>query len=242
MRSYLARVRLVTKGDAVVTTDLLARELPNMRVEVTDACGVCDPIVDAEAWTAATDLAELDAAVTSSPSDAVSVRGEAEHLALVACQVIGRYHRFVDRRNGFSDTRAFDAVLRGHCGVFDSDDAGWQRSRDRWQWLLRVAPNATLAAQVAALFRDVPDRLEPVGRAAGLAEAVRVRALRMARDGDPDVEDAEGLSFLSLESARSNRREVTSVAASLCPPALAKLALVHVTPEVRHWLFESVAA
>ena len=78
--------------------------------------------------------------------------------------------------------------------------------------------------------------------AAGYADAIAVRAMRLAHDNDPEVEDAEGLSFLSLESAGSTRRDVTAIAAALRPQARAKVALIHLTPQVRHWLFESIAA
>lgn len=236
MRSVLARVRLVATDGSPAAVDLLARELPTVRVEVTNACGVCDAIVDADEWTAAADLSAFDEAVDASPSDAISVRGPGDQLARIACQVLGRYQRFVDRRNVFSKTAQFDVVLRAHGATWDP------RSIDRWQWLLRLCPNASIAAQVAALFRDAPDHLERAVAAAGLPGAIGVRARRMARDGDADVEDAEGLSFLSLESARSTRRDVTMIAASLQAHAREKLEFIHLTPEVRHWLFESIAA
>jgi len=242
MRSVLARVRLVATDDRKAATDLLTHEMPSVRVELTNACGVCDAIVDAPHWTAASDLSELDAAVASSPSDALSVRGSSEDLAEIACQVLGRYQRFIDRRNLFSKTPAFDAILRGHCGAYGMDEVGWDRSLDRWQWLLRIAPHAQVAAQVAALFRDMPHRIERIVHAAGLADAIAVRAMRMARDGDPDVEDAEALSFLSLESHVASRHEVTRVASSLSEHAITKLPLVRVSPEVRHWIYESLAA
>lgn len=249
MRSVLARVRLVaTDGETSVVSaaapslDLLARELPSVRIEVTDACGVCDAIVDTDEWTAAADLSALDAAVETSPSDALSIRGTSEHLVEVACQVLGRYQRFIDRRNGFSSTRSFDAVLRGHRGAYGADVGGCERALDRWQWLLRVAPNASVAAQIAALFRNSARHIERVTHAAGYADAIAVRAMRLAHDNDPEVEDAEGLSFLSLESADSARRDVTAIAAALRPQARAKLPLIHLTPQVRHWLFESIAA
>lgn len=243
MRSVLARARLVATDGSAVATELLVHEAPSVRLEITDACGVCDAIVDVDDWTAAVDLSEIDAAVLASPSDALSVRGRGERLAEVGCQVLGRYQRFIDRRNAASATRAFDVVLRAHCGAHDGDDTGWERSRDRWQWLLRVNPRASAAAQIAALFRDASgSAIETAVAVAGLPLAVATRARGMARDGDPDVEDAEGLSFLSLDSARATRREVTIVAAALRPEARAKLPLVHLTPEVRHWLFDSVAA
>lgn len=245
MRCVLARARLVaTDGQApsADALDLLARELPSVRLEVTNACGVCDAIVEADDWAAATDLAALDAAVEDSPSDALSIRGTGEQLGIVACQVLGRYQRFLDRRNSFSSSRAFDAILRGHRGVHGADVAGCERALDRWQWLLRIAPNASVAAQIAALFRNAGSHIERITHAAGYADAIAVRAMRLAHDNDPEVEDAEGLSFLSLESAFSTRRDVTAIAAALRPQARVKLPLVLLTPQVRHWLFESIAA
>jgi hypothetical protein len=203
---------------------------------------VCDAIVESAEWSAATDLEALDAAVEDSPSDALSIRGMGEQLGLVACQVLGRYQRFLDRRNAFSSGRSFDAVLRGHRGAYGPDVVGCERALDRWQWLLRIAPNASVAAQIAALFRNTGSHIERITHAAGYTDAIAVRAMRVAHDNDPEVEDAEGLSFLSLESAFATRRDVTAVAAALRPQARAKLPIVQVTPEVRHWLFESVAA
>lgn len=245
MRCVLARVRLVaTDGEAPSSAalDLLAREFPSVRPEVTDFCGVCDAIVEADAWTAATDLDSLDEAVSDSPSDALSIRGTGEQLGLVASQVLGRYQRFLDRRNAFSSSRSFDAILRGHRGIHGADVAGCERALDRWQWLLRIAPNASVAAQIAALFRNTGRHIERITHAAGYADAIAVRAMRLAHDNDPEVEDAEGLSFLSLESATSMRRDVTAIASALRPQARAKLELVQLTPQVRHWLFESIAA
>lgn len=245
MRCVLARARLVAtdgRTPSAESLDLLARELPTVRLELTDACGVCDAIVEGDDWTAATDLHELDAAVGDSPSDALSIRGTGEQLGLVACQVLGRYQRFLDRRNSFSSGRSFDAILRGHRGAYGADVAGIERALDRWQWLLRIAPNASVAAQIAALFRNAGRHIEHVTHAAGYADAIAVRAMRLAHDNDPEVEDAEGLSFLSLESAFSTRRDVTAIAAALRPQARAKLPFIHLTPQVRHWLFESIAA
>ena len=246
MRGVLARVRLVTTDEAppasLPSLDLLARELPSVRPEIATACGVCDAIVDAAEWTAATDLDALDAAVAYSPSDALSIRGTSDQIVLTACQVLGRYQRFIERRNAFSSSRAFDIVLRGHRGAYGADIAGCERSLDRWQWLLRIAPNASVAAQIAALFRNAGRHIERVTHAAGYADAIAVRAMRLAHDNDPEVEDAEGLSFLSLESAESTRRDVTAIAAALRPQAREKLPLIHLTPQVRHWLFESIAA
>lgn len=245
MRCVLARARLVATDGEVpspASLDLLARELPSVRVELTDFCGVCDAIVDADVWSAATDLDELDAIVEDSPSDALSIRGTGEQLGIVTAQVFGRYQRFLDRRNAFSSSRSFDAILRGHRGAYGADITGCERALDRWQWLLRIAPNASVAAQIAALFRNAGSHIERITHAAGYADAIAVRAMRLAHDNDPEVEDAEGLSFLSLESAISTRRDVTAIAAALRPQARAKLPLVHLTPQVRHWLFESIAA
>lgn len=80
---------------------------------------------------------------------------------------------------------------------------------DTRAWLLRLHPDATLAAQLAALFQGVEqpgDALEELG----FEPHVRARVLTlMVRRSEPDgdaelalLHDAEALSFFSLRSAR----------------------------------------
>src|SRR5205814_582070 len=53
----------------------------------------------------------------------------------------------------------FDKVLARHCELHDMNKplvaADFDHARDTWRWVLRLAPHASLAVQVAALFHDV---------------------------------------------------------------------------------------
>lgn len=122
-----------------------------------------DPVFDASAWTGARDFRPWDEAMESSPSEAISVRGAGRDVARVACEVATRYQRWIGRRNDASRAPVFDAVLRAHAGLHDCDKplvrADFDHAVDTWQWMLRLDPDASLAAQLAALFHDV-ERLE----------------------------------------------------------------------------------
>ncbi len=63
------------------------------------------------------------------------------------------------RRNAASATPRFDEVLRRHRGMHDLGKplvkADFEHALDVWQWLLRLSSEASLEAQVAALFHDV---------------------------------------------------------------------------------------
>jgi hypothetical protein len=139
----------------------------------------------------------------------------------------------IDRRNAASSGAPFDAVLLRHAALHERarplGRADWQHARDRWHWLLRLDGDASLAAQLAALFQDVawlePPAIAvehrgpgcpppPVALARALeglplpTAAVARAASLVARDGDGGdereralLEDADALSFFSLGSA-----------------------------------------
>jgi hypothetical protein len=73
--------------------------------------------------------------------------------ALTRCQ------RWMDRRNEASRGRLFDRVLAMHREAHDLARplvrADYDHALDTWQWLLRLAPDADLGTQLAALFHDV---------------------------------------------------------------------------------------
>jgi hypothetical protein len=73
--------------------------------------------------------------------------------------VLTRCQRWMDRRNEESRGPLFDRVLRRHREAHDLARplvrADYNHALDTWQWLLRLAPDAGLAAQLAALFHDV---------------------------------------------------------------------------------------
>jgi len=160
-RPKLSRVRLVTEGDVSIAR--LASELPTVSVEITNMPGACDPIVDADAWTTTTNIGAIDSEVARRAAETVSVRGDAGSLEQTAIEVLTRCQRFLDRRNAASATSLFDAVLRAHEGLHDVSKplvkADLDHAVDAWQWMLRLDPDASLAAQLAALFHDI-ERLE----------------------------------------------------------------------------------
>jgi hypothetical protein len=162
--SQLGHARLVIPHGATCDPRVLGRELPTLTLEISTCAGVTDPIVDTADWLASEDFRAIDAACEASTSDAISVRGEAPELVVqVACEVFTRFQRHLNRRNACSAVPLFDAVLRAHRGLHDCGRplvrADYDHALDTWQWMLRLAPEASLAAQLAALFHHV-ERLE----------------------------------------------------------------------------------
>ncbi len=112
-----------------------------------------------------------------------------------------RYQRFA----AWSNAHLSDEALHRVRERLPSPDHGL----DTRAWLMRLHPEASLAAQLAALFQGVeqPDHaLEDLG----FEPHVRARVLTlMVRRSEPDgdaelalINDAEALSFFSLRSAR----------------------------------------
>lgn len=127
----------------------------------------------AEAWQSPTlDLRAADAraaALAAQGPFAVRVTAPPADVARVSVEVLTRLQLFIGRRNRFSRGEAFDRALLRHRGLHDLDKplvrADHEHALDTWQWMLRLDPSASLAAQVAALFHDV-ERLasEPEAR------------------------------------------------------------------------------
>lgn len=159
-RFELVRLRLV--GDDDIDTNVIEREFPTVRVERASTCGSSDIVVDDYVWRGAFDLRTLDERLErAGPVVGISVRGH--DAARIACEVMTRYQRFLSRRNHASSTALFDEVLRAHAGIHDVSlplvKADLDHAVDTWQWMLRLQPEAGLAAQLAALFHDI-ERLE----------------------------------------------------------------------------------
>lgn len=161
-RPPLRSIRLVCPVAAPVPA--LAAEFPSVRVTFVDGADVespAAPVVDEEAWLDATTFRPFDEAIEAARSDALVVRGR--EIGAVACEVLTRFQRFVDRRNDASRAPVFDAVLAAHRAMHDTSKplvkADLDHAIDAWQWLLRLSPDAGLAVQLAALFHDV-ERLE----------------------------------------------------------------------------------
>lgn len=140
--------------------------------------------------------------VASEVPVALSLEGQAlETLEAVGLEVLTRYQSLIDRRNAASDRALFDRVLLRHRDLHDLDlplvRADFAHSRDVWQWVLRLAPDAELPVQVAALFHDV-ERLSSEAHARveqhaadypAFKNAHALRGARMALDA------LEGLSL-----------------------------------------------
>lgn len=160
-RPVLRRVRIVSSGAAATASDLLARELPTITLEHVVAPRADDPVIDAAEWVAARDFEPFDEAVVCSRSDAIAVRGAV--VEDVALEVLTRYQRFVSRRNQASRSAMFDGVLRAHRAMHDFTKplvaADYDHALDTWQWMLRLCPDASLVAQLAAVLHDV-ERLD----------------------------------------------------------------------------------
>lgn len=78
---------------------------------------------------------------------------------LFPLEVLNRCQRHVDRRNRHSRGQLFTRVLRVHRQLHALEKplvrADYNHALDVRQWMLRLEPEASCAAQVAALFHDV---------------------------------------------------------------------------------------
>lgn len=161
------RVTLQARGCPVTATApprfaWLAREFPFVAIdcmsgrdaETTVAISVWrDPTFDFWAFDRAMDRASETKLLT------ISVVGPADELPETAIEVLTRCQRLLRRRNAASETSLFEAVLGQHAALHDLAlplvRADYDHALDTWQWLLRLAPEASLAVQIAALFHDV---------------------------------------------------------------------------------------
>lgn len=262
-RPLLRSIRLASP--LAVPVPVLGAEFPSVRVAFVDGEGETAPVIDAEAWLDAESFAPFDEAVEGSRSDALVVRGL--DVGPIACEVLTRFQRFVGRRNAASFGPAFDAALAARRAMHDGDvsrpSAELDHAFDVWQWLLRLSPGATLAAQLAALFHDVdPKRGGDVAYdvlvSAGIdrVTALRTRTIIMShgrRGIAPDIDlldDADALSFFSLDSSRyaddfgseETRRKVADTLGRLGPSARARLAGVRLRSDVCSHLMAAMVA
>jgi Domain of unknown function (DUF4202) len=121
-------------------------------------------VIPERSWRAAPgDLYRWDramGALSQQPSWLV-VQGDDESHTLgdTAREILTRYQRLVPRTNAASESPVFRKVLSGHRALHDLSlplvRADYEHSLDVWQWVLRLAPCAGLAVQLAALFHDV---------------------------------------------------------------------------------------
>jgi hypothetical protein len=90
---------------------------------------------------------------------ALTLHGEEPGLTTARRQIGLRYQRLFTRRNAASGHARFDAVLTRHAALHDRTKplvrADHDHALDVWQWVLRLAPDASEALQIAALFHDI---------------------------------------------------------------------------------------
>ncbi|HEY0557122.1 MAG TPA: DUF4202 family protein, partial [Thermoanaerobaculia bacterium] len=141
--------------------------------------------------------------------------GPAARAALTRCQ------RWADRRNKASRGPLFNRVLRRHREAHDLAKplvrADYDHALDTWQWLLRLAPEAGLAVQLAALLHDV-ERLisEADSRVEHRAADYQAFKDRHAARG---AELAESLLAETGVDAETRRRTAWLIALHEGPPA-----------------------
>ncbi len=140
---------------------------PTARIEIAARPGPTDAVViDAAVWASdALDPFEVDvtaARAIDAGADALAIdgtRASAAALAQAVREIAVRYQRLFPRRNAASRGARFDEVLARHRAAHDLSKplvrADFDHARDVWQWVLRLDPDAGLAAQIAALFHDV---------------------------------------------------------------------------------------
>jgi hypothetical protein len=89
---------------------------------------------------------------------ALVLLGRGEDLRRSSHGVLTRCQRWMDRRNAASRGELFDRVLAEHRRAHDLAKplvrADYNHALDTWQWMLRLAPDADLASQLAALLHD----------------------------------------------------------------------------------------
>jgi hypothetical protein len=206
MKKRFEQLRLRLVGDDDIDTDRVQREFPAVRVERAIAAAPGDIVVHDYAWRGAFDLGSLDEKIEQAgPSPGISVRGYG--VTNIACEVMTRYQRLLDRRNDASASTLFDGVLAAQAALFDTSDpianAELEHLVDTWQWMLRLQPDVKLAPQLAALFHDIErkgsdprDRMEhrvPDGQSFKDASAVRAaeRVVALLASAGVSTEDAE---------------------------------------------------
>jgi len=178
--------------------------------------------------------------------------GWGEELARTAHEALTRCQRWTDRRNEASRCPLFDRVLEKHREAHDLAKplvrAEYSHALDTWHWVLRLAPDAGLSVQLAALFHEVGDGHAVHGAElaesflgeSGVGAGTRRRAVRLiaAHERPPSsghrdaaalslLNDADALSFFSLNSVgylddyglEQTRKKVDSILRRLRPAA-----------------------
>jgi len=163
---FCAPVKAFNLDDPLSPWGMLAAEFPHGKLASgVPHNGVPDLFITVEQWKSQNfNFYELDRRLDAlidthdGPFGLVLV-GWGDELARTARQVLTRCQRSTDRRNEASRCPLFDRVLGKHSEIHDLAKplvrADYNHALDTWHWVLRLAPDAGLAVQLAALFHDV---------------------------------------------------------------------------------------
>jgi hypothetical protein len=138
----------------------------------------------------------------------LDVSGTQRACARARGQVALRYQRLAPHHNDHSGCLTCAALRRRHRELHDLSKplvrADYEHAVDVWQWLLRLAPAASLELQAAALFHDI-ERLqsEPDARVEHRARDYTAFKREHARRGAAMV--LEALRGLAIDGARGAR-------------------------------------
>lgn len=207
----------------------LAAEFPavQLRASLDEGSIPCLPLLRVEDWVSpclnfyAFDTALDDLAARAPGPFALRLAGESERLPAFVREVLTRCQRVMDRRNMASRGPRFDRVLAAHRALHDLAKplvrADFNHALDAWQWVLRLSPEADLAAQIAALFHDV-ERLVSEADVRSEQRAPSYQAFKdlHARRG---AEMAEAVLVRAGVDAPIRRRAGRLIAAHEHPPA-----------------------
>ncbi|MDB4946106.1 MAG: hypothetical protein JWP97_5640 [Labilithrix sp.] len=149
-------IRRLRLADGAGIDPRVRAEHPHLAFE-PGAAAEGDAVIDAPGWRTLADFTTFDGAVAEGTSDVLALRGHG--AAEVAAEVLTRFQRHAQRTNEASGTALFAAVLTAHRALHDLDKplvkADHDHAVDAWQWMLRLDPAASLAAQLAVLFHDI---------------------------------------------------------------------------------------
>ncbi|HEX3529978.1 MAG TPA: DUF4202 family protein [Thermoanaerobaculia bacterium] len=163
---FCAPIKAFDLDDPLSPWGMLAAEFPHVELASgVPRSKVPDLFITAEQWKSRNfnfyELdRRLDALIEShdGPFGLVLV-GWGDELVRTAREVLTRCQRATDRRNEASRCPLFDRLLSRHREIHDLAKplvrADYNHALDTWHWVLRLAPDAGLAVQLAALFHDV---------------------------------------------------------------------------------------
>jgi hypothetical protein len=133
-----------------------------------ETCLTASPLAatfDADAWAHPDlQLLDVDRRVHALEDEvgapfALELAGKSAHVSTMHAQFPLRYQRLFARRNDASRQERFDRLLALHARLHDRQKplvrADHDHALDVWQWTLRLAPDASEALQIAALFHDI---------------------------------------------------------------------------------------